>query len=216
MKYFLICFLLVLNFYLIPTNGLTLQIEPKTSDCFSQDIGANQHVRLDYQVLRGGLLDIQLQVSQHGVPGYLIDILHFSGEMDGKYEFQTSSSGLYKFCFNNEMSRFTPKVVQFSLSFGTDKWGLQPASSLSKPSASQAVKPEDLDPLERSVRRISMQLDVLQRHQKVLRNRERKHRDTNDSTNSRVVIVSIIESTVLFSLHIFQIYFIRSLFNRKN
>ena len=209
-------FLVVLVGCMAMAEGLTLQIEPKTTDCFFRDIAANQHVRLDYQVLRGGLLDIQLQVSQHGAPSLLADILHFSGEMDGKYEFQTSSQGLYKFCFNNEMSRFTPKIIQFSLAVGADKWGLSPVTSSSKGSSNaEAVKPEDLDPLEQSARRLSMQLDILQRHQKVLRNRERKHRDTNESTNSRVVWTTIIESSVLFSLHVFQIYFIRSLFNRR-
>ena len=191
-------------------KGLTFEISPKSTECYFEQINEGEKVQLFYQVLRGGLLDIQLQISQSGIMIY--DVLHFSGEMDGRYEFVAGTTAFYRFCFNNEMSRFTPKVVSFQLVIGSDRWGSDQIDPL-KPS-STAVRPKDLDPMEASARQISMSLDVLQRHQKYLRSRFRRHRDTSDSINSRVVWISIIESLTLIFVHLIQIYTIRSFFKR--
>lgn len=42
--------------------SLTLQVEPKTTECFYEYFEAGQNVSLNYGVTRGGLLDILVQV----------------------------------------------------------------------------------------------------------------------------------------------------------
>ena len=47
--------------------------------------------------------------------------LHYEGKDNGYYEFKSASTPTtYGFCWNNEMARFTPKVVHFELGFQTD------------------------------------------------------------------------------------------------
>ena len=44
----------------------------------------------------------------------------YSGEREtnGKYTFAAHMDGLYSYCFSNQMSSMTPKVVMFSMEIG--------------------------------------------------------------------------------------------------
>ena len=44
----------------------------------------------------------------------------YSGEREtnGKYTFAAHMDGLYNYCFSNQMSSMTPKVVMFSMEIG--------------------------------------------------------------------------------------------------
>ena len=44
------------------THALTLQVEPKTEECFNQFIDQGKDVSVMYSVTRGGLLDIDVRV----------------------------------------------------------------------------------------------------------------------------------------------------------
>ena len=43
-------------------GALTLQVEPKTEECFSQFVEQGKDVTVLYSVTRGGLLDIEVRV----------------------------------------------------------------------------------------------------------------------------------------------------------
>lgn len=46
--------------------------------------------------------------------------MYFEGREKGYYKIVPTTPGSYSFCFNNQMSRFTPKTVQFDFFVNSD------------------------------------------------------------------------------------------------
>lgn len=44
-------------------SALTLQVEPREEQCFYEDLEAGKNFRLEFEVVRGGLLDIKLKIN---------------------------------------------------------------------------------------------------------------------------------------------------------
>eukprot|EP01133_Synstelium_polycarpum_P015675 gene15675-18625_t len=99
--------------------------------------------------------------------------LHFDTTMKGRQSFTASEGGAYKLCFNNEMSRFTAKVVTFTWSFEDADTGV--------------LKGDTLSPMENSIQKIERVLQSIVVEQKKMRYREQANRDTSENTNGRVM-----------------------------
>ena len=78
------------------------------------------------------------------------------------------------------------------------------------------MKIEHLDPIERSIMRLSEGLAQIQNEQKNLRMRERAHRDLAELTNTRVLWWSIFEVGVLVAMSIWQVFYLRRFFEKKS
>ena len=141
---------------------ITLQVEPKMKDCFYSAIDAGQKVKVDFFVVRGGLLDIELNVSNfvqskfaksfnfykfHSsqlfdqnalltefrlfhqcTKSFTLDctsknlctnLLQLKVWLKAKH-FLNALGGVYQVCFNNEMARWTAKVVTFEVLVGDE------------------------------------------------------------------------------------------------
>lgn len=61
MKVLVVCLV-----FLALVHSFTLQVEPKTKECFSEDYQAHRQIKLNWQVIRGGLLDISITVKYEG------------------------------------------------------------------------------------------------------------------------------------------------------
>ena len=82
------------------------------------------------------------------------------------------------------------------------------AFSLSEALAHHAVT-ESIAPIEREIRSLAIGLQSVKDEQEYIVVRERKHRDTAESTNSRVKWWSILQAVVLFSVVAFQVYYLK-------
>jgi len=172
-----------------------VKIEPKGEECFYRDYEAGAKVEVEWQVLDGGLLDIDVRVFQGRTR--IFSKLYFEGRDSNRFNFVAAATGPYGFCFNNDMSRFTVKTV--SLAVIDD-------------GSTDTAKPEDLSPFEQAVSRIKNSLHTLEQEQSYYRVREHTHRNTAESTNARVFQWSMIETVVLVLLSIGQILYLRRLF----
>ena len=94
---------------------------------------------LMFEVAEGGFLDIDVRiVGPDGKPIHQVHIwpMHDSSfqhydacniltkntqgerESNGKYTFAAHMDGVYQYCFSNQMSTMTPKIVMFSMDIG--------------------------------------------------------------------------------------------------
>ena len=145
-------------------------------------------------------MDIDLRIL--GPDGELI----YSGLQfeSSSYTFSTTKAGTYQICWNNEMARWTAKVVQFDIQVGEQK---QTKDDL--------LTKDTLTPMDQSVERLTSALDQIQKDQQYLRVREQAHRDTAESTNARVLWYSVVESVILISISLGQVYYLRKFFETK-
>jgi len=180
-------------------DKMTIQIEPKKSECFFFDASAGQTMQLSFFVTRGGLLDIDLKVNGPDNQQLYAGLIFESSVQ----VFTASRAWAYEFCFSNAMARWTPKIISFELKVDLESEKKDPLSKSS------------LDPIEQTINRIRDSLDQIQKDQKYLRIREQKHRDTAESTNSRVLWFSIFESSILLGLTLGQVFYLRKVFDTK-
>ncbi|XXQ33693.1 GOLD domain-containing protein [Plasmodiophora brassicae] len=187
-------------------SALTLQVEPKAEECFYEEFEQGAKLEMDYEVIRGGLLDIRLVISGPSTPLY-DKVSFFNREDDAANEklghivLDVVQPGVHSICFNNVMSRWTAKVVSFAVKSSSPKDTIENA------------KLEHLGPVVDSVIKVSEELDAIERIQHHLRIREQLHRDTQESTNSRVQWLAISKAIILISLSSLQLFFIRSWFS---
>jgi hypothetical protein len=176
---------------------LTLKIEPRTEECFVEEASKGSAATLQFQVTAGGLLDID--VSIYNTDGSLLK--SWSVATEGKHTWTPETDGKYKFCFGNQMARWTPKWVSFYLSQGVNP---------------NLAKIEHIDPIERTIMELSDGLTELQEEQKYLRSVERVHRETIETTNVRMLYWSMFEVFVLITMGFFQIYYLKRFLEVKS
>lgn len=151
-----------------------LQIEPREEQCFYEDLEKDKNFRLEFEVVRGGLLDCKLKITDPSGGVVIEKIAYFNKEDDalneaeGRVSFSASQSGRYTICFDNTMSRWTAKVVSFFV--------LNDAASAADPKEAVA-KLQDLGPTVDSVIKIADELDAIENIQHHMRVREQSHRD---------------------------------------
>eukprot|EP00730_Choanoeca_flexa_P007703 TRINITY_DN12378_c0_g1_i13.p4 TRINITY_DN12378_c0_g1~~TRINITY_DN12378_c0_g1_i13.p4 ORF type:complete len:188 (+),score=13.08 TRINITY_DN12378_c0_g1_i13:4779-5342(+) len=99
---------------LVLANGFAINVDAHEKECFFDDIKAGTKMGLMFQVADGGFLDIDVSIK--GPDGK--EIYTGERESDGKYTFSAHMDGRYTYCFSNEMSSVTPKLVVFSMNVG--------------------------------------------------------------------------------------------------
>ena len=158
---------------------------------------------LDVAVIKGGLLDVLIDVYDHA-HNKLFSRMFFEGKGSSEIKFLVEKPGDYQVCFNNEMARWTAKVVAFRM-------------NLSKHAAAagdkEPVTPADMDPLEGKLQSLEWTLDKVMEEQEKFKAREAAHSDALYSTKSRITYYSLFESTVLLLLSLLQVYFVKKWFD---
>jgi len=186
---------------------LSFQVEPKSSDCFHADLKSGQQVKITFWISRGGLLDIDLRVN-----GPYNEQIYSGMQFEtSQFEFMSRTPGPHSICFNNEMSRWTAKFVEFEIEID----GKKEFYSDKKSQQEEFLTPGVLTPVEHSLGEIDRALETIRVDLMYLRGRESAHRDTAESTNERVLWYSVIESLVLVTISLGQVYYLRKFFEVK-
>ncbi|KIM67894.1 hypothetical protein SCLCIDRAFT_13962 [Scleroderma citrinum Foug A] len=185
-------FLTVLS-TLVSAHKITIEASKK--ECFFEDLHQHDQMTITYQVGEGGHLDIDFWITGPEEESLGKHIRQSTGSATVVAE----KDGRHEYCFSNQMSTMADKQVNFNVH------GI-------------IYIPEEADivaPVEREIRSLAIGLLAVKDEQEYIVVRERRHRDTAESTNGRVKWWSVLQALVLFSVVAWQVYYLKSFFEVK-
>jgi len=205
---FLLCFLfsivqcIKLN---VPTNGV--------DKCVIQEFGVNEEVSgvVSVEPFLPEQLSLTLKImelinnEEKGQTGQMLDMLHVNP--NATFKFATKPGSEYNFCFIDSViqpgSGLDQRLISLDFKNG-------PSVTLA-----ELARREHWEPLELSMRKVEEELEKVQDEFELLKEREAIHRDTNESTNARVLWLSIFSIIIVASLASFQVYYLKTYFKSK-
>lgn len=126
-------------------------------------------------------------------------------ERQGDFVFTANDAGEYTFCFNNEMSTFADKFVDFEITVENE-------ARATIPSKQAGHTPEQTSLLEESIFKLSGQLSTINRNQKYFRTRENRNFSTVRSTERRIFNFSVVEGVMMVTMAGLQVFIVRFFF----
>ncbi|EJW85958.1 transmembrane emp24 domain-containing protein 2 [Wuchereria bancrofti] len=181
-----------------------IHIDANEEQCFFDRVRVGTKMGVVFEVAEGGFLDIDVKI----IGPDNKEIYRGERESSGKYTFAAHMDGPYTYCFGNQMSTMTPKVVMFSMEIAQPGQPILSEAGQGNGNDSSA----DSLKLEEMVRELSSALTSVKHEQEYMEVRERVHRSINENTNSRVVLWAIFEAVVLASMTVGQIFYLKRFF----
>ncbi|KAF2220547.1 emp24/gp25L/p24 family/GOLD-domain-containing protein [Elsinoe ampelina] len=195
-------------FSIATATALTYNLPPYARECFFTQVNnKGAKVAFYFAVQSGGSFDVDYSVhgpvenNPHG------DRVIFNGEKErqGDYVFTANVAGEYRFCFDNTISSFAEKLIDFEISVENEP---RAATIPTK----QGAAPEQASVLEESVMKISSLLSSVSRSQKYFRTRENRNFSTVRSTEKRIWNFSLMESGLMVGMAGLQVFVVRMFF----
>lgn len=112
-----------------------------------------------------------------------------------------AQDGLHSICFENRLSSRAVKTVAFSVHVGDDVF-------------KELAQHEHLTPLEQEISQLADNLQTVVDEQHYYWSRERRHRDTSESTNARVLWFSVAETLVILAMAGWQFWSLRAFISK--
>ncbi|GAB1314926.1 hypothetical protein MFIFM68171_05136 [Madurella fahalii] len=182
-------------------TALTYKLSANEKACFyTMTQHKDEKIAFYFAVQSGGSFDIDYEV--RGPNNKYI--MEAQKERQGDFVFTAQEVGEYKFCFNNEMSTFAEKFVDFEIAVENE-------ARVSLP-AKQGTSPEQTSALEESLFKLSGQLSTITRNQKYFRTRENRNFSTVRSTETRIINFSLIQILLVMCMGGLQVFIVRFFF----
>ncbi|CAK7206389.1 p24 complex component [Sporothrix eucalyptigena] len=177
-----------------------IQLPAHGRECFFEELHRDDKMTVTYQVGDrefggAGNLDIDFWITN---PPGQYETLQKSTS-NGDFTFTAHHDGKYMYCFSNEHWGASSKEVSFNVH------GIVYVSESDGPK----------DPLEAEAQKLSEMLAQVKDEQSYIVVRERTHRNTAESTNSRVKWWNLFVITVVVGESIFQVWWLRRFFEVK-
>ncbi|KAF2455532.1 endosomal cargo receptor [Lineolata rhizophorae] len=187
---------------LASATALTYKLGANEKACFFSDVPTKgAKVAFYFAVQSGGSFDVDYAVVGPGDRSVLEGVK----ERQGDFVFTANEPGEYRFCFDNEMSTFAEKMVDFEVAVENEE---RAATLPSK----QGAQPEQTSVLEESILKLSAQVSTINRNQKYFRTRENRNFSTVRSTEKRIFNFSVIEGVMMVTMAGLQVFIVRFFF----
>ena len=181
-------------YFKLPVNG---------EKCLKEEIHANKLVTGEYEVTEYQGVKVSLKVTDTKS-----HILYQNADAKkGKFAFTTDSFDMFQICFSSVASfrgKLQPHDVHLQMKRGIEAKNYE-----------EVAKAEQLKPLEVELRRLEdLSVDIVHAFS-YMKEREEEMKDTNESTNSRVLYFSIFSMLCLVGLATWQVLYLRKFFKSK-
>ncbi|KAI5461429.1 emp24/gp25L/p24 family/GOLD-domain-containing protein [Mariannaea sp. PMI_226] len=185
----------------VTATALTYKLSAHEKACFyTSTKKEGEKIAFYFAVQSGGSFDVDYIVE--GPNGKVI--MDGQKERQGDFVFSANTVGEYSFCFDNEMSTFAEKFVDFEISVENEQRAQLPSK--------QGSTPEQTSALEESIFKISSQLSTISRNQKYFRTRENRNFATVNSTEGRIVNFSLVQIALIVCMGALQVFVVRFFF----
>merc|ERR1712065_72968 len=133
------------------------------------------------------------------IENYIVILIFFNNEEGSvSLRFDVNMAGIYSVCFDNRVSRWTPKTIDFKI--------------FKVQSESGGNASGEIDPMKTYLKKSQKLMDDVSKTLSYLKRRERRHRLTQESTNDRVLYFSLAESITLVLVSVVQVVWLRRWF----
>ncbi|XP_021360862.1 transmembrane emp24 domain-containing protein 7-like isoform X1 [Mizuhopecten yessoensis] len=182
---------------------LTFELPDNAKQCFYEHIDKGVESTLEFQVITGGQYDVDMELT---APNKQVLYKDVKKQYDS-FTWTPDQKGIYQFCFSNEFSTFSHKVVYFDLQIGDEK-PLFDADSGSKHHTAMTL-------MESASEDIHDALNDVVEVQTHFRLREAQGRVYAENLNERVFYWSLGEFFIIMSIGISQVFILKGFFTDK-
>ncbi|CAK5023780.1 unnamed protein product [Meloidogyne enterolobii] len=200
--YFIISTLLI-NLFLV--EALRFTIPTNGRQCIKDEMHRNVIMTGEYEI--SDAVGHTMTVSVTDTRGHTLYNRENFPETRGKIAFTGDDYDVFEICFKDhgptQQHKFSREI------------SLQIKHGVEAKNYEDLAKAEKLKPLEVELRRLEDLSDSIVQDFVYMRQREEEMRDTNESTNSRVLYLSIFSMLCLLGLAVWQVLYMRSYFKAK-
>jgi len=195
--------LVVLSYCVVSGTGLMFQLQPNSQKCLREEVHKDVLVSGDYEVseVPGQVVDLHVIDSKGG------SLAKKDHAEKGRFTFTTDEYEVYEICFSSKVPHGQhgfPQEVYLSTKHGVEAKNYEGFDEAAK-----------LKPLELELKRLEDLSQSIVEDFSYMKSREEEMRDTNESTNSRVLYFSIFSMLCLLGLATWQVLYLRQYFKQK-
>ncbi|GMF09782.1 unnamed protein product [Phytophthora lilii] len=186
-------------------DAVQFDVRRRAEKCLSDEVAQGSLVVVHYNVIGGtrGQSGVALSITDP-LRKFLKQDANIDTSSDDiyKFSFTADAGGIYAVCFVNS----NDKPVRVMLDF---KHGVEAKDY------TEVAKREHLMPVEKELRKMEDTVDEIHREMLYMREREATMRNTNESTNSRVLWFSFFSIVVLLGMGVWQVMYLKKFFKSK-
>jgi len=193
----------VIGLLIVSVDGIMWKLQPNAQKCLKEELQSDVLVTGDYEVqdAPGQKVDYVVRDSKGHILSQKEDISR------GKFSFVTENYDTFEICFISRVP-----VQQRGLAQEVSLVTKRGVEAKNYEGLGEAAK---LKPLEVELKRLEDLSDAIVQDFSQMRKREEEMRDTNESTNSRVLYFSIFSMCCLLGLATWQVLYLRRFFKAK-
>ncbi|KAH9959352.1 emp24/gp25L/p24 family/GOLD-domain-containing protein [Russula dissimulans] len=175
--------------------SFTTPVTPNERLCFYADVDkAGEKIGFYFAVQSGGSFDIDYEIKD---PNDKV-ILDGQRERYGDFVLTANTVGEYSFCFENDMSTLTDKLVDFDIMVESEPRREAPAKA--------GQLQEQTDELQESIYRLNSLLMNIKRTQKYFHTRENRGFSIVRSTQNRLFWYAVFETLAVIAMAVYVLH----------